>query len=267
MNALPLRSFACVTLLSLGLTLAGCGKTPPPEPAARSTAQGRQGATEEFVATMQAFAQNQDRAKAEEGLRRSAALDASYVPARINLARFAEARREWGEAIRWQGEIVTNGDIESSLAAKTEVARLQKIFTEWQTCDGRRNIEYNLGLARALIDAKKFSDAATEAEAARSLDKDRPEAYAVLAEAAARQEHFAEALRFLDDSVQRTPEERKNSPPKPVTRCSRSKNIARPCATAKSCSGKNPSQPPAPNFAPPPKFPRSLMQACARVRR
>lgn len=191
--------------------LAGCGKTPPPEPAARPTPEGRKGAGEIFKATMIAFSKDQDAAKAEEGLRRSAALDASYAPARENLALFAEARRDWGEAIRWQGEIVTHGDIESSLAAKAEVARLQKIFTEWQTSAGRRSVEYNLTVARAreLIDANETAAAIKEGEAACKLDAERPEAYAVLAEAAARQGRYPDALRLLVEATKHTPEEKR----------------------------------------------------------
>ncbi len=207
-----MKNFLCAltprTLLTASLfALAACSKPAPPPPAARLTPEGHAGAVEVYKFTLRAFALDKDRAKAEVGFRKSSTLDASFVPSRQNLAQLAEEREDWDEALRWQGEVVTAGDVEASLQAKAEVARLQKIRAEWQTSAGRKAVRYGRALAgvQLLLADRQPALALKAAEAAAQIDDQRHEAYALMADAAVRLGRLPRALEFLAEAGKRAP--------------------------------------------------------------
>ena len=142
-----------------------------------------------FEHTLLQFQSDKNLQKAEAGFLRSAELDPSYIPPRVNLAKLAESRADWDAAIQFQQQVALAGEPAVAAKAREDVERLQKLKAEWSTESGRREIQLTRTLSRAmaLMESNDFQGASTEAEAAVKIHPDRHEPYVMMAQIALNQ--------------------------------------------------------------------------------
>jgi FimV-like protein len=153
-----------------------------------------------------------DHERARALLLQAISIDPTFLEPRYNLATLAAAEERWEEAIRHLDEIVARGPPESLLAvrAKRTLARLHALKDRDKTPEGQRGRRYEEYVAhgRLLAEAGLTKESVASASQAIEFDRQRWEAYVVLAAALARQRNFVESERYLRMALTRAPQDK-----------------------------------------------------------
>lgn len=178
----------------------------PGEPTTSTAGAAREARTV-FERTLLQFQADKNLQTAQQGFLRSAELDPSYVPPRVNLAKLAESQDDWDGAIQWQQQVTQTAQPAVAAKAQEDLNRLRKLKLEWSTDSGKREIQFNRALSRSrvLIESNDFAGASEEAERAAQIQADRHEPYVMQAQIAARQGKAAQSKSFLLKAKERAP--------------------------------------------------------------